>query len=225
MGKFLTRTKPAESSAGKKRPATATGKINAGKKAKPSAPSGVAAKSASWAKVRSIPVPAAEYQDQTLLFTTLKDGRELLIGDEVWVLPPGASAASPAGLKGSLQPVGKMAGDRFAALPGLDAAAVVIGNGFGATPQRLTLCSLPTTEMVADVPLPGISADRNYGGGGFINSIHAAAVPDDAGAVCLLVCTEHRLFAFTVRETGGPERLKCVLETRSRSRATARPGS
>jgi hypothetical protein len=210
MDKFLIRpagTSPAVA----KRPATATPPgTAAGKKAKSSS---VANKSAAWAKVRMIPVPGAEYQDQTLLFTTLKDGRELLIGEEVWALPTGASAASPAGLK-TLEQVGKVAGDRFAPLPGLDAVAVVIGSGFGSTPPRLSLRSLPTgaEEIIADVPLPGIGADRNYGGSGFIKRVHAAAVPNDPGAASLLVCTDSRLFSFTVRETGGAEKLTCTLD-------------
>ena len=155
-------------------------------------------------------MPGAEYQDQTLLFTTLKDGRELLMGDAVWALPTGANAASSAGLK-TLEQVGKMAGDRFAPLnlPGIDAAAVVIGSGFGSTPQRVSIRSLPsgTEEIIAEVPLPGIAADRNYSGSGYIKRVHAAAVPNDAGAVCLLVCTDGRLFSFTVRESDGPEKL------------------
>lgn len=202
----------AAAAAAAKRPAPTPGTA-AGKKAKTSvAPAGPAKSAAAWAKVRTIPVTGAEYQDQTLLFTTLNDGRELLLGDAVWALPAGATAASPAGLK-TLERVGKMAGDRFAPLPGLDAAAVVIGSGFGSAPQRVSLRCLPTgDEEILDVPLPGIAADRSYGGGGFIKKVHAAAVPNDAGACVLLVCTDDRLFSFTVREAGGPEKLTCVLD-------------
>lgn len=210
MDKFLIRPAVSASTSGNKRPAATPPGTFAGKKGKTSAaPTGTATKStaAAWVKARSIPVPTAEYQDQTLLFTMLKDGRELLVGDAVWALPP-AGAASTAALN-SLECVGKMAGDRFAPLPGLDAVAVVIGSGFGATPQRLSLRALPagTAEIIADVPLPGIAADRNYGGGGYIKKVHTVALPDDAGATCLLVCTDNRLFSFIVRETDGPERL------------------
>ena len=138
--------------------------------------------SATWAKVRSIPVPGAAYQDQTLQFATLNDGRELLIGEEVWAIPPGASGASPAALK-SLEQAGKMAGDRFASLPGLDAAAVVVGSGFGGT-QRLSLCGLPDgCEILKEVPLPGRATDCNYGGAGFIKRLHSAScgVTSEAG--------------------------------------------
>lgn len=209
MHKFLVKL-GASGPSDNKRPAATPPGTAAGKKAKTSATNvGVDTKSttAAWAKVRSIPVPAADYQDQTLLFTTLKDGRELLIGDAVWALPAGASATSPAGLK-SLTQLGKMQGDKFTPLPGLNAAAVVIGSGFGSTPPRLSLCSLPTgTELIAEVSLPGIAADRSYGGIGYIKSLHAEPKPNDAGAVYLLVCTSSRLFSLTVRETDGPEKL------------------
>jgi hypothetical protein len=158
-----------------------------------------------------IPVSGAEYQDQTLLFDTLKDRRELLIGEEVWLVPPGAGAASPAGLK-KLDQLGKMPGDRFAALPGLDAAAVVVGRGFGSEPQRLALCALPTgKELPVEIELPGLSADRGYRGGGNMQSLRAVKVPksgeDGPAAAYLLVCTDDRLFSFTVTETDGPEGL------------------
>ena len=216
MDKFLIRG-PSNGAATSqiKRPAAATppGTSTHGKKAKTSAaPVGAVTKSGQeWSKVRAIPVTCAAYQDQTLLFTTLRDGRELLLGEEVWALPASASATSPAGLK-SLTQVGKMPGDRFTPLPGLDAAAVVIGSGFGSAPQRLSVCSLPigTETIIVDVPLPDIAADRNYGGSGFINKVHSALVPNDTGAVCLLVCTDSRLFSFTVREADGPEKLTCV---------------
>jgi hypothetical protein len=214
MDKFLIRPAGAAGTSNSKRPATATPPGTAtGKKAKTSAPNSAATKSAAaaWAKVRTIPVPGAEYQDQTLQFTTLKDGRELLIGEEVWLLPAGATATASAGLK-SLTKVGKMLGDRFTPLPGLDAAAVVMGSGFGSVPQRLALCSLPTGNevVIADVPLSGIAPDRNYGGSGFIKKVHAERMPGDT--VCLLVCTDSRLFSFTVREADGPEKLTCKLD-------------
>ena len=97
MDKFLVKL-GASGPSDNKRPAATPPGTAAGKKAKTSATNvGVDTKSttAAWAKVRSIPVPAADYQDQTLLFTTLKDGRELLIGDAVWALPAGASAKKP----------------------------------------------------------------------------------------------------------------------------------
>jgi hypothetical protein len=62
-------------------------------------------------------------------------------------------------------------------------------------------------ELIAEVPLPGIAADRSYGGSGYIKKVHAELKPNDAGAVCLLVCTSSRLFSFTVRETDAPEKL------------------
>eukprot|EP00962_Isochrysis_galbana_P027304 scaffold8573_cov101-Isochrysis_galbana.AAC.3 len=193
--------------ANKKRPAAIPATAAAGKKAKPTGPS-MAANPAAWAKSRMIPVPAASYQDQTLLFHTLNDGCELLIGEEVWLIPPGAGAASPAGLK-SLKQVGKMPGDRFAPLSGLDVAVVAVGTGFGSAPPRLALCALPTGKElpVAEIELPGVSANRSYGGSGFVRFLRTVKVPGSGGdgpaAAYLLVCTDERLFSFTV--TDGPE--------------------
>ena len=65
-----------------------------------------------------------------------------------------------------------------------------------------------TDTILADVPLPGIAADRNYGGSGYIKKVHAE--PCGAGAVSLLVCTDSRLFSFTVREADDPEKLTWV---------------
>ena len=215
MDKFLIRpSNGAASTSHSKRTAASTPpKTSATKKAKtnaaPTRPALKSNRAAAWSKVRSIPVTGAEYQDQTLLFTTLKDGRELLLGDQVWALPAGASAANPTGLK-CLTQVGKMPGDRFTPLPGLDAAAVVIGGGFGSSAQRVSLCSLPLGTETINVPLPGIAADRNYGGSGFIRKVHSESVPNDTGAVCLLVCTDSRLFSFTVRETDGPHKFTCA---------------
>ena len=126
MDKFVTRTPRVGADVSNKRPASseaagATGAPTT-KKAKALAPKQQGVK---WTKARLIGVEAASYQDQTLAFTTLQDGRELLLGEEVWALPRGASAGAPGALK-SLEKVGAMGGDRFAALPGLDAAACAI---------------------------------------------------------------------------------------------------
>lgn len=198
MDKFVTRKPRAGADTTNKRPAPSA-PAPSQKKAK--------AAGAAWTKAKLVPVAEASYQDQTLEFATLRDGRELLLGAEVWALPPGASAASPAALK-SLARVGKLGGDRFAALPGVDAAAVVFGSGFGKEAPRLAICELPSgEELVADVPLPGVAADRSYRGGGFVRRVHAAPRGDGAA---LLVVTNDRLWSFSVRRGAGG--VECALD-------------
>ncbi|KAJ1636249.1 hypothetical protein T492DRAFT_835465 [Pavlovales sp. CCMP2436] len=246
----------------KSKPASTAVKPGAAAKPDATAKPGATAKPAvAWGKARTVPVPGASYQDQTLQFATLKDGRELLIGGgggggggerwgwsvepvardrefnseqltvlpitatptlagvktpyailirllktakrplvyNVWRLPPGACAASPAALK-TLEKVGKMQGDTFAVLPGIDAAAETHGAVDLRTAAgrcvivdgHLALCALPSSAtLVADVHLPGSEP-------GCIKRLMAA--PAEAGAVSLLVCTNKHMFVFTVRK-------------------------
>lgn len=201
MDKFVVRLgENGASSHNAKRAAPAPKAAKAGggsKRAKPSDGGSVPTKAA-WAKARSVPVPEASYQDQSLAFATLRDGRELLLGEEVWELPAGASAASPAGLK-DLAKVGTMPGDKFAPLPGLDAVAVAVDRGgLSGRAGCLRICSLPGVEaLVPELEMPGRSADTGYGRDGYLKALHAA--PAAEGAVSLLAVTDKRLFLFTVR--------------------------
>jgi hypothetical protein len=154
-----------------------------------------------FSKVRNIPIDGAEYQDECLRFTTLNDGRELLIGEDVIAIPIGVSATNPKGIKESV--IGVCAGgDHFVPLPGLD--VLVVGpsrSSIFETKGRptLKLKSLPDGTEISTIALPGVAADKmGYREDGDIRYLDSYLFGD--GAASLLIGTRRWLWLYTVRK-------------------------
>ena len=164
-------------------PAAAVAAEPAAKKAKKAAPGVLCA--ASFKKLRAVPIPAAAYVDQCLAWAALRDGRELLIADEVWHVPPTFPAApaeqlarvdphAPVGGRYELRDSDADSYGHFAPLPGLDAMAQVVTPPKG-TPSLL-LRRLPDLAPLARCALPFEAEDvpSLYGGARDVRRLCAA---------------------------------------------------
>jgi hypothetical protein len=166
---------------------------NPTKKAAAGSSSSSAAAKARFSKLSVSGVRGAAYVDECLEWALLRDGRELLIGAEVWHVPEDAAAAP---VKLSQMAQGE---DRFAALAGLDALATVATRGGlwaplaagGAAPAvELRLRALPGLEERALLALP-FAADDGVGYGSARHVRHVISAP---GAGGVLILTPRWLF-------------------------------
>ena len=149
-----------------------------------------------FAKLRTVPVEDADYQDTSLEFASLRDGRELLICSHVWELPASATAAQPAKSgslttrRGDLSSVG----DNWVVVPGADALAAVPKNN----KTSIALYLLPAVEgPILTLELPGLNADKATYGGADAIKLSAGLAPDGVSAIVLAV-TARSLFVLRV---------------------------
>jgi hypothetical protein len=169
--------------------AAAPKRANTKAKAGGGASSFAAAAAASKARFRSLSrtgMSTAAYVDECIEWALLRDGRELLIGAEVWHVPEAASS-KPVKLAQMAERE-----NRFAALDGLDAlATVATRDGMWAPqsagaprPVELRLRALPGLEERAVLTLP-FAADDAVGYGSARDVRHVVSAPG-AGGVLLL---------------------------------------
>jgi hypothetical protein len=120
----------------------------AAKKPKPSSssPPSAASLKTAYSRIKIAGIPTAWYFDSCIDATRLSDGRDVVIGEEVWQLGSGPSV--PATKLATWVP---SAPYRWVAVPGLDIVAGVEGN---CTEPRVTFFSLPSLARLGSVVLP-----------------------------------------------------------------------
>ncbi len=125
------------------------------------------AKADSFKTVTKVPVPMAQYQDESLYFVTLQDGSEVVVGAEVSVIEANGT---------KVRTLEQQKGDigRSAPLPGLDAIAVLPFRS-----KTIKILSLPGTQEISTVELENRNPSHRI-------SCMDAILNDD-GTVTLLV--------------------------------------
>lgn len=147
------RAKPSAAAAAKSASGSAKRRAG-GKSGKTAAAAGASSVKLGFKKTVIHDIGGAEYFDEALTCASLRDGRDVVIGQEVWIIPENF-AEDPYATKAGTLPARV---SRFAAVPGMDlVAAVICGGGrYGgsAKPDRLVLLSLPDCREVGSMEIP-----------------------------------------------------------------------
>lgn len=204
------------------------------KKAKKAAAAPGALTAASFRTLRAVPLPEAAYVDECMTWATLRDGRELLIGAEVWHVPasfPASPAvklamvdpAVPAEQRECWEPVVR-ADDaesygKFAALAGQDAIVQAVSPYYprkaagGGT--SMVLRALPDLAELARVQLPLEAASEGNKSGYYnlYDERHVSKVVTAPGGL-VLVLTPRWLFYLRASDgvsEGAPPSLQLLM--------------
>lgn len=167
-----------------------------------------------YKSVTQVSVQGAEYFDQSIGWAYLRDGRELLLGCEVWQVPAAFAKHPKQNPPTRVGTMPESLNNRFTPLAGTDLVAVMGGSLFCKDPPVLTIHALPACEEVARLQLPE--------GAGHIAHITScsSSTPGDGCPMQVLLANDNHLFLVSVTENAGDApRAEMTLSVDLRSEA------
>ena len=159
--------------------------------------------------VKQVSVPGAEYFDQSIGWAVLRDGRELLLGCEVWHVPAGFADHPKTHAPTQVGKMPETLYNRFTPLAGTDLVAVMGGSVWGNGLQFLALHTLPACEEVARLEMPsGLGRIRHItSAGAGVDGVSPVLLTDDDRLLLLSVTHDNRVeltLSVDLRAPGSP---------------------
>jgi len=144
--------------------------------------------------VTQVSVPGAEYFDQSIGWAVLRDGRELLLGCEVWHVPAGFADHPKTHAPTQIGKMPETLYNRFTPLAGTDLVAVMGGSFWGDGLQFLALHTLPACEEVARLEMPsGLGRIRHITSASAVDGVSPVLLVNDDRLLLVSVTHDNRI--------------------------------